>query len=106
MTKARYRVGRSPIHGRGVFALAAFRRNDHIGTFQGARTRRNGTHVLWLQDESGGEVGIRGRNGLRFLNHATKPNAEFRGRELFALRKIEPGEEITLHYGEAWEGIE
>jgi hypothetical protein len=34
----------------------------------------------------------------RFMNHSCEPNALIRGREVFALRPIEPGQEITFHY--------
>jgi len=31
------------------------------------------------------------------------PNAEFLGLDLHATRNIQPGHEVTIHYGEAWE---
>jgi hypothetical protein len=34
----------------------------------------------------------------RFMNHCCEPNAMIRGRELVALRPIEPWEDITFHY--------
>ena len=45
------------------------------------------------------------RSGLRFLNHASKPNAEFDGDRLYARRVIRKDEEITFHYGEEWEDV-
>ena len=62
--------------------------------------------MLWVIDEAGGEKGIRGKTGLRFLNHSARPNAEFRGTELYALRNIRLGQEITLHYGDAWDEVD
>ena len=47
--------------------------------------------------------GIRGENELRFLNHASDPNAELDGLDLYALRNIQPRAEITLHYGDDWD---
>jgi hypothetical protein len=44
-------------------------------------------------------VGRIGRNRLRFLNHAKDPNAEFDGFDLYALRAIAVGEELTIDYG-------
>jgi hypothetical protein len=78
------------------------RRHEYIATFGGTRTAENGPHVLWVIDERGNETGIRGNTGLRFLNHSSRPNAEFRGTELYALRNIRLGQEITLHYGDDW----
>lgn len=34
----------------------------------------------------------------RFTNHSCAPNAQLRGRAFFALRPIEPWQEITFHY--------
>ena len=95
---------KSPVHGRGLFAGVRFRPGAYIGTFEGVPTRRDGEHVLWVLEDDGCSSAIRGRNELRFLNHAKRPNAEFEGADLFALRNIQPGHEILIHYGEAWEG--
>lgn len=102
----RVEARKSAIHGRGLFAKRRFRTGAYIATFEGTRTERDGTHVLWVIDEEGKEVGIRGRNSLRFLNHSAWPNAEFRGADLHAVRNIQSGAEITFHYGDAWEDVE
>lgn len=99
----RVAVRKSPIHGRGVFACKRIRKNAYIGTFEGEVTTRNGPHVLWTQLDDGNHLGIRGTGMLRFLNHSNDPNAEFQGADLYALRNIQPGEEVTLHYGDDWE---
>lgn len=96
-------VQRSPIHGRGVFARRRLRKGAYIGTFEGEPTERDGEHVLWVLDEHDREVGLLGRNELRFLNHSSEPNAEFEGEDLYAIRNIQPGVEITFHYGPAWD---
>ena len=89
---------RSPIHGRGVFARRRFGRGEVIGEARGTPTRRNGAHVLWLP---GGD-GLAVKNILRYVNHSRRPNAEFDGAVLRALRAIPPGREITAHYGDDW----
>lgn len=96
-------VKSSPIHGQGLFASVRIPEGAFLGTYQGPRTRCDGRYVLWVEEDDGEVVGIEGTNELRFVNHSDEPNAEFRGEELFALRTIEPGEEITHHYGEEWE---
>ena len=98
-------VKRSSIHGKGLFAGQWFGRGDFIGRYEGPRTRRNGTYVLWIFDENGYSYGIDGRNHMRWVNHSSDPNAEFDGDELYALRDIEPGEEITFHYGDDWADV-
>lgn len=99
----RVEVQQSPIHGKGVFARTRLREGQKIGRFEGDETTENGTYVLWLIDEDGTEVGIRGRNALRFLNHGDPPNAEFRDADLFALRNVQPGAEVLIDYGTEWE---
>ena len=96
----------SPVHGHGLFSRKRFRPGAYIGTFEGVPTRRDGEHVLWVLGEDGRAQAIRGQNELRFLNHASRPNAEFEGADLFALRNIQPGREILIHYGEAWEDVD
>jgi SET domain-containing protein len=97
----------SPIHGTGCFARIQFAAGDFIGSYEGPEVVRDGTYVLWVYEEGRLPVGRSGRNLLRYLNHQEDCNAEFRGFDLFALRNIEVGEEITFDYNgdvEATEG--
>lgn len=90
-------VAASPIHGWGLFARERLARGAFVGTYLGPRARRNGSHVLWVADGDGW-IGRRGFNRLRYVNHSPRPNAEFDGFDLYALRAIAPGEEITIDY--------
>lgn len=105
MPSRSYYTGPSPIHGKGVFAARRIARGELIGVYAGTPTDRDGTYVLWVEGEDGSMGGLRGRNGLRYLNHCSRPNAEFDGDHLYALRAIREDEEITFHYGEEWEGV-
>jgi SET domain-containing protein len=102
----RIRVAKSARHGRGVFALQRFQPGRGIGRFEGRPTRRDGEHVLWLFDEDGSAEGLLVTNALRFLNHSSRPNAEIDGLDLHAIRNIQPGAEILIHYGHDWQDIE
>jgi hypothetical protein len=42
--------------------------------------------------------GIDDRYSWRFLNHSCEPNCVIRGRELIAVKTIEPDQEITFNY--------
>ncbi len=99
----RIEVQESSIHGKGVFARQRLRKGQRIGRFEGQETTENGTSVLWLIDEVGEEVGIRGRNAMRFLNHGDPPNAEFRDADLFAVQNVQIGAEVLIDYGSEWE---
>lgn len=102
-------VAESPIHGRGCFARRRIRKGEWIGAYEGEPTMEDDTYVLWV-DEGDGETedwrGVDGVNELRYMNHSSRANTEFIGVDLFALRGIEAGEELTFHYGEEWEGVE
>ena len=98
----RIEVRESRIHGKGIFARKRLREGQRIGRFEGDTTMRNGIYVLWLLGEDGSEIGIRGRNVLRFLNHGKPANAEFIDDELYILRNVQPGSEVLIDYGEGW----
>lgn len=93
----------SSIHGTGLFAARNIARNEYIGTYWGPQAKRDGTYVLWVYEPDKPEhpIGRSGRNLLRFLNHADRPNAAFDAFDLFAAKAIRAGEEITIDYGAA-----
>ncbi|MEM7578087.1 MAG: SET domain-containing protein [Planctomycetota bacterium] len=91
-----YEVKHSAIHGRGLFAKVKIPKGTVLGTLEGELTDRDGDYVLWLDDKQGLHVA----NDLKFINHATSPNAAyFDDLTVGTLRDIEPGEEITHNYG-------
>lgn len=95
----RVRVGRSAVHGRGLFARASIGAGEFIGRYDGPATEEDGMHVLWVEQDDGRWVGIDGDNEMRFLNHSEQPNAEFDGLDCYALTDIGAGEEILIDYG-------
>lgn len=104
----RVEVKQSHIHGLGLFSAKSLRKGQVIGYYEGreAKEDEEGDHILWIFDEDENrEYGIDGQNETRFVNHCQKPNANFDGERLVALRGIKPGEEITHDYGEAWSDL-
>ena len=95
--------GPSKIHGTGLFAKQKIEQGVYIGTYKGPETQEDGTYVLWVYEDDANPTGRDGRNLLRYLNHADEGNAEFDGFDLYALRTIEPDEEITFNYDGAEE---
>jgi len=94
----------SPIHGTGLFARRFIAAGQYIGTYWGPKAKRNGPYVLWVSlDGDDAWEGRSGRNLLRYLNHARDCNAEFDGYDLYALRDIQPDEEITFYYGDEFD---
>jgi hypothetical protein len=88
----------SPIHGTGLFAAVPIAKGGYIGTYEGPEAKRDGKYVLWVHEEGRAPVGRRGMNLLRYLNHSDDPNAEFDGFDLYAIRPIQPDEEVTIDY--------
>ena len=105
MGQRKYYTGKSAIHGTGVFAACAIARGELIGVFEGVPTETDGEHVLWVERADGEYAGLRGSNGLRFVNHSSRPNAEFDGERLYARRGLRLHEEITFHYGPDWDDV-
>ena len=108
-------VAKSPVHGRGLFARQDIPADTWIGHYDGPQTAENGTYVLWVEDGQNSEgdgatgetwTGYDGNNELRFLNHANRPNGEMDGLDLYAIRDISAGEEITIDYGEEFKTTE
>jgi SET domain-containing protein len=106
------RADRSPIQGIGVFAMAKIPRRAKIGEITGelisvreARKRARGRSRICLIDLCDRHaLDCTKGNILRRLNHSCRPNAFLRiirtRVEVYALRNIKPGEELTLDYGE------
>ncbi len=109
------RIGKSKIDGTGCFATVAFRKGRKIVELTGelvsrreAARRMHGRrrlHICAINSYWGIDSSV-GGNGSQFINHSCRPNSFVRimhGHVIFfALRDIEPGEEITLDYVESY----
>ena len=103
-------IRKSTINGKGCFATIRFQRGRKIAEYTGERIpdvearRRAGRAKLRICDIDGqwSLDGSRGGNGTHYINHSCAPNAYMQtlyGHVLFfALRDIQPGEEITIDY--------
>ena len=103
-------IKQSPINGKGCFATRPFRRWHKIAPYAGEKIsnaeakRRGGRRILRICgiDNRWSLDGSRGGNGTHYVNHSCTPNAFTRtlyGQLVFfALRDIEPGDEITIDY--------
>ena len=109
----RLRVAPSAIDGQGAFALEHIPARRKIGELRGemipvaeARRRIKGRariHMVELSSKRAIDA-TESKDAVRYINHSCSPNAVLRisqGRaEFHALRDIEVGAEITVHYGE------
>ncbi len=106
------RVAASRIDGQGAFAEQAIPARRKIGEIRGesvsvreARRRARGAARIMIVEVSERRAvdASASTDALRFANHSCAPNAVLRIRqgrvEIYALRDIAPGEELTLNYG-------
>ena len=106
-------VRTSRIDGRGAFAAEAMPARRKIGEIRGesislaeARRRAAGLERIMIVEISNRKAidASRSTDPMRFTNHSCAPNARLMIRdgriEFYALREIEPGEELTVNYGE------
>lgn len=106
-------VKKSGIYGRGCFALKHFPARKKIALYAGelikgrrrimARVNRQDAIKIITLDEDTAIDGAVGGNATAYINHSCAPNAFMRtvpGEHVafFALRDINPGEEITMNY--------
>ncbi len=106
-------VGPSAIDGRGAFAGEPIPARRKIGEIRGealtvkeARRRAKMQRRIMMVEVSARTAidASASTHALRFTNHSCRPNAVLRIRdgrvELYALRDLKAGEEITVDYGE------
>ena len=108
-----FKVGRSPIQGRGLFALSdlpARRKLGELGgeliTVREARRRARGTSTVMIVEFGDGMAldATSAGTDFKYVNHSCEPNAYMRicrrRVEFYSLRPIAAGEELTCDYGE------
>ncbi|HEX4408269.1 MAG TPA: SET domain-containing protein [Xanthobacteraceae bacterium] len=110
MASRSFRIGRA-YTGLGLFATKPIKRKTQITTYRGWRltydeaTKREtrGARYLFDLNKRWTIDGSPRWNVARYINHSCRPNATPVSRNggiaIDALRRIEPDEEITYHYG-------
>lgn len=99
----------STIHAAGCYATTSIRKGSRVAEYTGPRlnkdeadTRYDEAPITYLFGLGDGTVVIDGHCMAMFINHSCDPNCETheeKGRVwIKAIRKIEPGEEITYDY--------
>ena len=102
---------KSPIHGRGGFALRAIAAGTRVIEYVGQKISKaeslrrceSNNACIFALDEAHDLDGNVDWNPARLLNHSCNPNAEARqeGDQIWihSLRDIGAGEEVTFNYG-------
>lgn len=117
-----YVVQASAVHGKGVFAIRRIPAGMLIVEYKGeriawqeaqARAEAKGgpvSHTYFFSLADGRVIdGESKGNEARFINHSCEPNCEPLEHEggrvcIYALRDIEPGEELSYYYALIYEG--
>lgn len=118
-----FELRRSPIQGRGAFAVRPIRKGTRIIEYTGERISpgeadrryddgsmgRHHTFLFSVDKRTVIDAGVNG-NDARFINHSCAPNCEavdIGGRiYIEAIRSIAPGEELTYDYAYERDGTE
>lgn len=113
--KRRCAVRKSPIHGRGVFALARIPKKTRIIEYKGelitdaeadrrySRVHENSPHTMLFSVDGGLVIDATRRgSAARWINHSCQPNCEIEEEDsrifIEARRIIRLGEELTYDY--------
>ena len=114
--RRRFQVRRSPVHGRGVFALVDIPQDTRLIEYTGQiiswqraqqqhphdAAQPNHTFYFHVDDDHVIDAS-RGGNSSRWINHSCDPNAvaEDVGGRIFirTLRRVRAGEELSYDYG-------
>jgi SET domain-containing protein len=108
-------VRRSPIHGRGVFALRAIPKGARIVEYKGelisdaeadrrySKLHEHSPHTMLFSVDDGLVIDATRRgNSARWINHSCAPNCEIEEEKhrvfIEARRDIRPGEELVYDY--------
>jgi len=111
----RFAARKSPIHGRGVFALVRIAKKTRIVEYKGelisdaeadrrySKMHAHSPHTMLFSVDGGLVIDATRRgNSARWINHSCAPNCDIEeeGSRVFidARREIRPGEELTYDY--------
>jgi SET domain-containing protein len=109
--KIRLRVGKSYIHGKGVFAAQPIPKGTRIIQYIGERIPKaesaerlaQGNVYLFALNDRYDIDGQTLKNTARYINHSCDPNCEAVVTKhtiwIMALRDIQEGEELSYNYG-------
>lgn len=94
-----YRVQKSAIHGKGLFARANILTGEVLGSCATRPVSEAGLHTLTLPDGSLMDVVC----SLKYINHNKSANVVYYDDfSVVALRDIAAGEELLHDYGDEW----
>jgi len=111
-TDPRFVVRRSSGRGLGLYAVVPFKKGDFVIEYTGEKITTAvadtlTTRYLFEIDEKWTIDGSNRGNIARYINHSCDPNCEVEISEddrimISAIKKIDPGEELTYDYGDEY----
>lgn len=98
--KKKLYVGKSRIHGQGLFTKVAIGSDEVLGYCKTRKARDPGLHTLTL--DCGAQYDVTCK--LKYINHSKQPNVIYYDDfSVMSLRDIDADEELTHDYGEEWD---
>lgn len=101
----------SGIAGQGVFMTGPLRARHKVGEIGGTyislregrrRIHKQNIYIVEISDTEAVDASF-DTSGLKYVNHSCAPNARLQVRnrriEIFAIRDLNPGDELTVDYG-------
>lgn len=111
--KSPHLIVKRGIHGLGLFAGEEIKRSDFVIAYVGEKlttkeANRRGGRYLFVLNRKHTLDGKARSNRARYINHSCKPNCYVERDphketlEIFARRRIMPGEELSYDYGKEY----
>ena len=95
-----YRVKKSAIHGKGLFARSSIAEGSLLGVCKTQSASKAGLHTLTMPDGRLIDVTC----SLKYINHHKSANVIYYDDfSVVALRDIGAGEELLHDYGDEWQ---
>ena len=92
-----YKVKKSKIHGKGLFATEDFEPGEKIGNFEIEYVHDENEYTYYIN-----YLKVNVTNDLKYANHSDDPNTVMVEFDMYAVRPIKKGEELCWHYGTEW----
>lgn len=92
----------------GAFAKRNFLRGEYIGQMNGFEIPKEYLHlydshyILWLNDDHD-DIPIFVTDDVKYINHSMEPNCVVEGVAVYASMDIAQDQELSFHYGDAFQ---
>lgn len=102
MEKDIYKVGNSPVHGKGLFATRNIGHGKVLGICKTVAPKKSELDSPYVLHRLNGSA-VMVVDDLKYINHSAKGNvAYYDDLSVVALKNIKAGQELLHDYGDDW----